>query len=156
MGPRQNRSIAFGLTLLLAGCVAEVPLTMPAGSVPDLRGTWRGTWGGTPLTLLVLAQDDGSPRGGFFVGPWPLAGDPLPGLSGVLTFTVRGEATSVNVHGRMGDSNGRLTLVLDPLTVNGEQITLTYVNPRRLAGTGTSRPTWEPQGPIELARPAGD
>src|SRR2546427_5479311 len=99
----------------------------------------------------VLAEASTS---NVYVGPWPLFGKPLVGLSGVLTFTVGNEAISVNVRGRLGDSNGRLTLVLDPLTVNGEQITLTHVDEHRLAGVGTSRLSWEPQGPVELARQA--
>ena len=121
--------------------------------MPDLRGTWTGTWGGTPLTLLVLEQEE-TPTSGVYVGPWLLFGQQLPGVSGVLTFTVRDEAISVNVRGRLGDSNGRLTLVLGPLTVNGEQITLTHVDEHRLAGVGTSRPSWEPQGRVELVRQA--
>ena len=39
--------------------------------------------------------------------------------SGVLTFSVRGGAISANVQGRLGESNGRLTLVLGPVTANG-------------------------------------
>jgi len=102
---------------------------------------------------LVLEQEE-TPTSGVYVGPWLLFGQQLPGVSGVLTFTVRDEAISVNVRGRLGDSNGRLTLVLGPLTVNGEQITLTHVDEHRLAGVGTSRPSWEPQGRVELVRQA--
>ena len=75
-------------------------------------------------------------------------------MSGVLTFTVRGEAISVNVQGRLGDSNRRFTLVLEPVTVNGGQITLTRLGEHRLAGGGTSQMSWEPQGPVELVRQA--
>lgn len=130
-------------------------LTTPAGPVPDLRGKWTGTWGGTPLTLFVLEQEETS-TSHVYVGPWPLFGKQLVGLAGILTFTVRGEAISVNVRGRLGDSNGKLTLVLGPLTENGEQITLTDVDAHRLAGVGTSRVSWEPRGPVELVRDAAD
>ncbi len=156
-----SRYILAALTLLLAGCATTPPLTMPARPVPDLKGTWTGTWGGTRLTLLVLEQEDeSSSGGGVSLGPWLLLGDRLPGVSGVLTYTAREEAISVNVKGRLGDWNGKLTLVLDPATTNGAQITLTHVDERRLAGTGTSRASWEPQGAVELvrrgaARPAG-
>ena len=129
---------------------------MPANPVPDLRGTWTGTWGGTPLTLLVLEQEDASPSGGISLGPWPLLGELLPGVSGVLTFTVRGEAVSVNVRGRLGDSSGRRTLVLEPLTEHGGWITLTSVDEHRLAGVGRSRASWEPEGPVELQRQGVD
>jgi len=123
--------------------------------VPDLKGTWTGTWGGTPLTLLVVTQEE-IPTSEVYVGPCPLFGQQLPGVSGVLTFTVRAEAVSVNVRGWLGDSNGRLTLGLEPLTVNGEQIRLPHVDEHRLVGVGTSRLSWEPQGPVELVRQAAD
>ena len=150
-----NSRLAVGLLLLFGGCTSTPSLTAPARSVPDLRGAWTGTWGGTPLTLFVLEQEDTS-TSGVYVGPWPLFGHLLPAVSGVLTFTVRGEAVSVNVRGRLGDANGRLTLVLEPLTVNGEQITLSRVDEHRLVGVGTSRVTWEPEGPVELVRQAAD
>ncbi len=157
MKPRLNRVLAVGLTLLLGGCVATPRLTTPAKPVPDLRGTWTGTWGGTPLTLFVLKQEEeGSTSGDVYFGPWRLFGQRLSGLSGVLTFTVRGEAHSVSFEGRLGDSNGRLTLVLDPQTPNGEQIILTHVDEHRLAGVGTSRLRWEPEGSVELVRQAAD
>jgi hypothetical protein len=61
----------------------------------------------------------------------------------------------------LGDSNRRLTLVLEPVTVNGGQITLTRRGEHRLAGVGTSQMSWEPQGltrepqgPVELVRQA--
>ena len=156
-----SRHILATVALLLAGCATAPPLTTPVGHVPDLKGAWTGTWGGAPLTLLVLEQEDESASGGgVSLGPWLLLGDRLPGVSGVLTYTVHEDAVSVNVKGRLGDWNGKLTLVLDPATTNGAQITLTHVDERRLAGTGTSRARWEPQGAVELvrqgaARPAG-
>ncbi len=145
--------LVVGLAFLLGGCGAAPPrLTPPARPVPDLRGTWTGTWGGTPLTLVVLEQTDDAASDGVTLGPWMLLGERLPGLSGVLTFTVKGEPVSVNFRARLGDSNGTLTLVLDSLTTNGEQITLTQVDEHRMTGEGTSRASWEPQGRIELVR----
>lgn len=105
------------------------------------------------VTLIVVEQEDeSSSGGGVYFGPWLLLGERLPGVSGVLIYTVRGEAVSTNVKGRLGDWNGALTLVLDVATPSGAQITLTHVDGRRLAGTGTSRASWEPQGAVELVR----
>lgn len=146
------RLLAVALLVLLGACASEVPLTLPEGPMPDLTGTWRGTWGGTPLTLFIVEQREASPVGGVVVGPWHLSGQELWGVSGVLTFTVRGEAVSVNVQGRLGDFNGRLTLVLEPVTVNGGRMTLTRRGPHRLVGEGISATRWEPQGPVELLR----
>jgi len=144
-----------GLTSLMGTCASTPSLATPTRPVPDLRGTWTGSWGGTPLTLFILRQED-TPTSGVYVGPWLLLGRQLPGVAGVLTFAVRNEAISVNVRGWLGDSNGRLTLVLDLQTVNGEQITLTHVDEHRMAGGGTSRLSWEPQGPVELIRQAAE
>ena len=145
-------ALALAAALLLGGCATGPPLSAPADPIPDLRGTWRGTWGGTPLTLLVLDQNGTVTPGGIAFGPWPLTGESLPGLDGVLTFEVRGRPVSVNVRGRFGDWNGRLTLVVDGLTNNGEQLVLTHLAEDRLAGSGTSLPDWQPQGPVELRR----
>jgi hypothetical protein len=138
------------MIVLLGGCAPR--LTEPAGEMPDLRGTWKGTWGGTPCTLLVIEQPATVASGGIAIGPWPLFADRLPALAGVLTFTVRDEPVSVNVQGRFGGLSGRLTLVLDGLTPNGERLVLTRLSDDRLRGHGTSRPVWEPQGPVELRR----
>jgi hypothetical protein len=147
-----NGPLAVALLMLLGACATEAPLTMPVGPMPDLRGTWKGTWGGTPLTLLIVEQREASPVGGVFVGSWHLSGQELGGVSGVLTFTVGGESISVNVQGRLGDLNGRLTLVLEPVTVNGGRMTLRRLGPHRLVGEGISAMRWEPQGPVELLR----
>ena len=89
-----------------------------------------------------------------------MLGRNLPGVAGILTVRIRSEVVSSNVQGRLGTSNGRLTLVLEPVTVNGGWISLTRVEENRLAGTGTGQMSWEPQGPVELIRqpqgPAAD
>jgi len=120
--------------------------------VPDLRGTWTGTWAQRPMTLLLLKQEE-FPVGSVYIGPWaPFAQREL-GLSGILTFTVRDEAISVNVRGRFAGSNGGRALVLEPLTANGQQIVLTRVERDYLSGVGTSRASWEPSCPVELDVP---
>ena len=86
------------------------------------------------------------------VGPWPLTGAGLPSVTGVLTFPVQGAPTSVNVRGRFGDWNGGLTLLIDTLTPDRAQLVLTRVSDDRLAGSGTARPAWYPQGSVELVR----
>lgn len=147
-----TRPLAVAFLAFFGGCAAAVPLTMPAGPLPDLRGAWTGTWGGTPLTLVILEQQEAMPVEGVFLGTWHVLGRKMPGVSGVLTFMLRGEAVSVNVQGRLGDSSGRTTLVLEPVTVNGGRMTLTHLGEHRLVGEGTSRMWWEPEGPVELAR----
>src|SRR5437660_5637595 len=140
-------------TALLAACpTAPPPLAAPARRLPDRRGTWTGAWAGAPLTLVILDQSDAAPVEGVSVGPWQVFGRNLPGVAGILTVKIRSEMVSVNVQGRLGISNGRLTLVLEPATANGGWISLTRLDENRLAGTGTAQMRWEPQGPVELIR----
>jgi len=153
-GRRRAVVLVATLSALLGACAAPPPLATPAGLMPDLRGTWAGTWGGTPLTLVILEQRDGEPVDGVTIGSWQVLGRNLPGVAGILSVKIRNEMVSVNVQGRLGISNGRLTLVLEPATVNGGWISLTRLEENRLAGTGTAQMSWEPQGPVELIRRA--
>ncbi len=68
----------IGLAALLSACTAPPALTTPVGEMPDLRGTWTGTWGGTPLTLVVLEQRDAEAFDGVSVGSWQVFGRNLP------------------------------------------------------------------------------
>ncbi|MGH7303924.1 MAG: hypothetical protein ACRELZ_11570 [Candidatus Rokuibacteriota bacterium] len=150
--PRWVGALVVGLAALAGACAGPPPLTAPVGLMPDLRGTWTGTWGGTPLTLVVLEQQDAGPVDGVSVGPWQVLGRELPAVAGILSVKMRSEMVSVNVRGRLGTLHGRLTLVLEPATVNGGWITLTRLDENRLAGTGRAQMSWEPQGSVELIR----
>jgi hypothetical protein len=152
MSPRRIL-VALSVVALLCGCApAPPPLAPPpAGVVPDLRGTWTGSWAGTPLTLVVLDQADVS-GSGITIGPWPVLGQDLPGLSGILTYTTAGGPVSVNVTGRFGGAGRRLALVLEPTGQVGQFMTLTKVDATRLMGMGRSHSRWDPEGPVELVR----
>jgi hypothetical protein len=152
-----RRAGLFVLAVLLTACsTAPPPLAPPDGHLPDVRGTWTGTWGGAPVTLVILDQTDAAPVEGVSVGPWQVFGRNLPGVSGILTVKIRSEMVSTNVQGRLGLANGRLALELAPATANGGWISLTKLDENRMRGTGMSQMSWEPQGPVELVRqPAG-
>jgi hypothetical protein len=124
----------------------------------DLRGTWKGTWGGTPLTLVLAEHlDDGEPAGGLYLGSFLLLGERAPMVSGVMTYTSRGEAVSVSVRGwARATGPAAVTLVLAAASPSGNQrLAVTGPVSQRLSGTGASDFRWGPQGPVEIARVEG-
>jgi hypothetical protein len=145
---------AMLMVATLAGCVGGTPLPAPpVGPVPDLIGTWRGTWGGEPVTLLVTEQTDAG-YSGIFVSADHLMGPRRPGVSGVLTSTIRGAAVSSRAVGWLGnDASGRLVLLVQTETPDGlQRLTLARVGDDQLQGTGEASFRWGPKGPARLTR----
>jgi hypothetical protein len=148
----------LGLLLLLAGCGGSpAPMALPPGAtleVPDFRGTWTGTWGGSAVTLVITEQEDQDWRSGVYVGSMQVLGHRVPGVGGVLTSGVPGGRVSATVRGwMMASGRGGVTLLLEARTVDGLQhLTLASGPPDRLAGQGDSEFRWGPRGPIVLMR----
>lgn len=147
--------IAVLVAVSLVGCAVAPPLPPPAtGPVPDLIGTWRGTWAGEPLALLIVSQTPDSGSAGVSIADYQIGGPRRPGISGVLTSTIRGEAVSSRAEGWIGnDATGRLLLLIQSESPAGLQyLTLARVNRDQLAGSGESTFTWGPRGTAELTR----
>lgn len=148
----------LGLAILvMTGCTTSPisSLAPPTAAAPDLRGTWTGTWGGSPLRLVIFEQRDASATSGIYVGSWQVAGRRLPGVSGIITFTNRGDRVSVGAQGWVGVSNDALRLVVAAAPSDGnQQLVLRLVDGPRLVGNGTSAFRWGPQGTVELTRTA--
>jgi hypothetical protein len=144
------------VVIALAACASTPLIGEPAplpGASTDLRGVWAGTWGGAPAKLLVIEQHDLQPYSGLFFGPLMVLGHAEPGISGTLSYTVRGTLTSVRVVGWVGGSPRSPVLRLHAESVDGiVQAVLRQVDPTRFIGTGDSSFTWGPSGPIELTR----
>ncbi len=140
------------LGVLFAGCTVA-PATAPI-AVPNVGGMWAGTWGDTPLTLVITDQrDDAGSGSGVYVGSWLVLGGRTPGLSGVMSYFTRGSQVSVNVQGRFAALNGGLALIVDSAAPDGaQQLLLNRVEPNQMLGSGTSKFSWGPQGPVELKR----
>ncbi len=158
MWRRPGHRLLLAVALALAACQTGPPSLAPvalAAGVPDLRGTWTGTWGGAATRLVVTDQLDTQQYSGIYLGPVQLLGQRMPGLAGVLTVTVRGEARSANVQGWFGAAGAQPALVLVAVTPDGrEYMTLRQLSAERLAGTGDSDFAWGPRGVVELTRPA--
>lgn len=147
------RALALVLGLVLTACASGEPSAPPAVSAPDLRGSWRGTWGGEPCALLLTEQTIGPGPSSIMLGAWQLFGDRYPTVSGVLTSTIRGESVSTRVDGRVGQAGGQFVLMLAARAGAGDQrLTLRLVDQDRLQGSGDSQFRWGPQGPAQLTR----
>jgi hypothetical protein len=148
------------LTLFAASCatVTTSPPPPPPGtavSIPDMRGTWRGTWGGAPVALLITDQQTAAGYSGLYVGNYQVLGHERPGVSGILTSQIDKAQTSVRAGGWFGGVGNQLTLVIVADSPSGQQrITVRPDGPDRLVGMGESSFRWGPSGPIELRRTA--
>jgi hypothetical protein len=143
-------ALAIAVLVAIAGC--ETVPAPPAGMVvPDLRGTWAGTWGGRPMSLLIRDQHDAGGDGGVYLGAWQVLGDTRPAVAGILTFPLREAPVSTGMQGRLGYAGG-LTLLIEANPADGRQELVLKHRDGRLSGTGTSAFPWGPQGTVELTR----
>ena len=142
--------------LLAVGCTAPVPQPPPAGAgvtVANIRGSWRGTWGGAPAALLITDQQIQAGYSGLYIGSYQLLGNERPGISGILTSQIDKEQTSVRAYGWFGGVGEQLTLRILADSPSGQQrLTLRPDGPDRFVGMGESSFRWGPNGPIELTR----
>jgi hypothetical protein len=145
------------LALIAAACATgTLPQAPPPGAgatMTDLRGSWRGTWGGAPASLLITDQQAHAGHSGVFIGNYQLLGHDRPGVSGILTSQIDKEQTSVRAYGWFGGLDGQPTLQILADPPRGQQrLTLRLDGPNRLVGMGESSFAWGPAGPIELTR----
>ena len=151
-----RRGVAVALAAVLVACAGPAipPPPPPGAALPDLRGTWTGTWGGTPVTLLITEQaDEGPGAGGFYVGTAHVLGERQPTVGGVLTFSDRTGTITTNARGWVGQGSRRLRLLVTATPGAGNIFLDLAVEPDgRLTGTGESDLRWGPRGPVTLSR----
>ena len=143
------------LVIALFGCAQTVDLALPppVTALPDLRGTWTGTWGGAPAQLVIIEQRELGDYAGIYLGPVQVLGRRRPGVSGVLTSTIADASVSANADGWLSYAHDNLTLLLHATTRSGsQQLTLARTADDRWSGRGESDFSWGPQGPIEIIR----
>jgi hypothetical protein len=132
----------------------------PQAGLPDLSGTWKGTWGDAPTTLVIFKKSESALVGQALSGLSNFAstavGQGDSDVKGTLSTNGRAGPLSVAVSGRLGMFNNRLTLVLNGQPgwtwSDYQELVLTTVTPERLTGSGTSTAQWGPTGPVELKR----
>jgi hypothetical protein len=151
--------IALAVLMLLAGActsvtvVAEPPPPGMEGTIGDIRGSWRGTWGGAPAALLITELQMQAGYSGLYVGNYQLLGQERPAVSGILTSQINNEQTSVRAYGWFAGIEGQLALSLFADSPSGQQrLMLRPDGPDRFVGMGESSFRWGPNGPIQLTR----
>ena len=141
------------VAVVLGGCVVTPPVGPPAVFPPDLRGTWLGTWGGTPLRIIVIDQQVATGDSGLVIGTWQVLGQYYPTVNGTMTTTIGGEAISTNMTGLIALAGQGYALTLRGRSSAGDQeMRVTLVEADRLVGVGQSQYSWGPQGPVEAVR----
>lgn len=142
--------------VFIAACTTPLPQPPPPGAgiaMNDIRGSWRGTWGGAPVSLLITDQEASAGYSGLYVGNYQLLGHRRPGVSGILTSQIGDAQTSVRAYGWFGGVDDQLTLRIVADSPGGQQrLTLRPDGPDRFVGTGDWSFTRGPNGPIELTR----
>jgi hypothetical protein len=150
---RLMRALAVVLVVLVAGCATAPPVGPPAAVAPDLRGTWTGTWGGHPASLVVIEQREGVGDSWVMLGAWPVLGEHYPTATGILTATVDGQLVSTHMRALLAQHGAGLVLRVYARSSAGEQwLDLRLVDDNRLEGMGQSQMRWGPQGPARLVR----
>jgi hypothetical protein len=146
--------LAF-LVVMSGSASAQVSVPKPAIAyepVGELTGTWSGTWGGSPLTLLIVEQTEGAPYSGLYFGPWLIAGGRYPGISGVLTYARSGSPMSVRFDGWIS-SGQPFTVLIQARPLDGDlYMRLRAAGAGVLVGDGDSTFGWGPKGQIGLTR----
>jgi hypothetical protein len=144
------------LLVVLAGCESARSPAPPGpisdGLLQELVGTWIGTWGETPLTLVVVEHTASAPYSGLYVGPWLVAGGSYPGISGVLTYTRSGAPASVRFNGWIASTRPVMIRIQAEPPDGRMSMSLRGDGAVGLVGEGESTFYWGPQGPVALTR----
>ena len=153
-----NGALVLGLALLVAitGCESGrssvPPAPISSDPVGELPGTWTGTWGGTPLTLVIVEHTESAPYSGLYFGPWLISGGRYPGIGGILTYARSGSPTSVRFDGWIYSSRPFTVFILARPLDGDLHVRLHGAGPGVLTGEGHSTFRWGPQGIVELTR----
>jgi hypothetical protein len=137
---------------LLGGCAQLQPLAAPD---PKLAGTYIGTWGGSPTTLVIQGFGTAPPDSGVFVGSVSVGGSSAMQVSGIITHPSPQGPVENTFTARVGYLGGQLILVMNLPTLeamdNFEQLSLA-VEGDALVGKAERNYPQGPKGPIRLVR----
>jgi hypothetical protein len=143
---------ALALVCLLSGCTQFQPMAAPD---PKLAGTYVGTWGGSPTTLVIQGFGNAPPESGVFLGSVSIGGSSAMQVSGIITHPSAQGPVENTFTARVGYMAGQLILVMnlptmDPME-NFAELSLA-VDGDALVGKAERDYPQGPKGPIRLVR----
>jgi hypothetical protein len=146
------RGLLLALACLSAACSTFQPVPTPP---PDLLGTYVGTWGGVPTTLVIKNYGEAAPDSGLFLGSLSVGGPSQMQISGIVIHPSPQGPLQSTFSARVGYMDGQLILALslptmDPLE-NFAELSLA-VQGDTLVGKAERDYPQGPKGPIKLVR----
>ena len=150
---RPAHVIFLVVAMLVAGCSNRFEPVPPP--TPNLLGTYVGTWGDQPTTLVIQSYGAAQADSGLFLGSMSVGGTPQMVVSGTLSHPSPQGPLASTFTARVGYVEGQLILSLSlptrdslevfeelPLAVQGEA----------LVGKAEHDYPEGPKGPIRLVR----
>lgn len=151
------RAFLLALLLLSAACANKFEPVPPP--TPDLVGTYVGSWGDLPTTLVIQSVGSAPPDSGLFLGSMSVGGLPQMQVSGIITHPSPQGPLESTFTARVGYVNNQLILSLSLPTLDAmegfEELPLA-VDGNSLVGKAERDYAEGPKGPIKLVRqPSG-
>lgn len=145
--------LAAALIFLTAACANKFEPVPPPS--PNLLGTYVGTWGDLPTTLVIQSSGAAPPEGGLFLGSMSIGALPQMQVSGTITHPSPEGPRESTFTARVGYVNNQLILSLSLPTINEmnmfEELPLA-VDGDALVGKAERDYPQGPKGPIRLVR----
>jgi hypothetical protein len=147
------RVLILVLGLVVIACANK--FTPVAAPDPKLLGTYVGTWGGVPTTLVIQSYGAAPPQGGLFLGSLDIGGLPQESVSGTISHPGPDGPLFSTFTARVGYVDSQLILVLSlPTTDDMEPFTQLSLAVEGDALVGKAERDYPegPRGPIRLVR----
>lgn len=147
------RVLLLALLCLVAACARQFEPVPPP--TPNLLGTYVGTWGDQPTTLVIQSYGAAQADSGLFLGSLSVGGSPQMVVSGTISHPSPQGPLASTFTARVGYVEGKLILWLNLPTINPmspfEQLPLA-VEGEALVGMAEHEYPEGPKGPIRLVR----
>jgi hypothetical protein len=148
-----SRALLLALILLVTACARQFEPVPPP--TPNLLGTYVGTWGAQPTTLVIQSYGAAQPDSGLFLGSLSVGGTPQMVVSGTISHPSPQGPLASTFTARVGYVEGQLILSLSLPTRDSMQVFEELplaVQGEALVGRAEHDYPEGPKGPIRLVR----